>query len=104
MSQVKISELEFDRILRKKSWIFILNKITLIIGIIGPFTNIPQIVKIYFMKNVSGISLITWALAVAFDIPFIIYGIVHNKTPIAVTYSLWFLTSLIVVIGVLIYA
>ena len=80
-----------------------LYSITLIAGIIGPFTNVPQILKIFIQQNAAGVSLLSWSLYVVFDIPFIIWSIVQRDTPVFVTYSLWLISNFFVVIGILMY-
>jgi uncharacterized protein with PQ loop repeat len=84
-------------------WKKLLYRITLLVGIVGPFGNIPQIVKIFATRDATGVSLLTWIFPVIFDIPFILWGIVRKDIPVTVTYSLWFISSSIVVIGTLIY-
>ena len=51
----------------------------------------------------SGISLITWLMYSVFDIPWIVYGFVHKEKPIIITYTLWFIVNMAVVIGSIIY-
>jgi len=87
----------------ENKWIRILDKIILAVAFIGPMMNIPQIFKIFYLKNAEGISLISWSAYTFFDIPWILYGIVHKEKPIFYAYILWFVTNLIVVAGALIY-
>ena len=103
-----LMKLQHNKFLKKKIskngfWITSLYYTTLIVGIIAPFTALPQILKIFIEQNAAGVSLLSWSLFVLFAIPFIIWGIVQRDAPIAVTYSLWATADLVVVIGVLIY-
>lgn len=84
-------------------WKKLLYRITLLVGIIGPLGNIPQIVKIFVTKDATGVSMLTWIFPVIFDIPFILWGIVRRDIPVTITYSLWFVSSSIVVIGTIMY-
>lgn len=84
-------------------WKKFLYRITLLVGIIGPFGNIPQIAKIFGTQDATGVSLLTWIFPVIFDIPFILWGIARKDIPVTITYSLWFISSSIIVVGVVIY-
>jgi uncharacterized protein with PQ loop repeat len=88
----------------ENKWMRLLDKIILAVAFIGPLMNIPQIFKVYYLKNADGISLISWSAYTFFDIPWIIYGIAHKEKPIIVAYTLWFLTNALVVIGALMYS
>jgi uncharacterized protein with PQ loop repeat len=87
-----------------KKWIRWLDKIVLFIAIVGPIANIPQIMKIYIEGNISGLSLPTWISYLVMAIPWLVYGFVHREKPIIVTYILWGITNLIIVIGIIIYS
>lgn len=54
-----------------------LDKWILYFSVMAPFTNVPQILKIYVEKD-AGISLFSWVLYLFFGIPFIVYGVVHK--------------------------
>ena len=87
----------------RKALVRWLDHLVLCVGIIGPLTTVPQIVKIYTLQNATGVSLFAWLFPAIFDIPWIIYGIVHRERPIAVTYTLWLIGNSVVAIGVLLY-
>lgn len=80
-----------------------LDRVVLLGGIIGPMTAIPQVLKIYLLKDAAGVSILSWALPAVLDVPWIVYGVYHRERPIAVTYALWFLANSAVALGVLIY-
>jgi uncharacterized protein with PQ loop repeat len=84
-------------------WINYLDNLLLAIAVIAPLMNIPQVLRIFMTREAEGVSIISFACFALFDIPWLIYGIVHKAKPIIVAYSLWFLTNLAVVAGVLIY-
>jgi uncharacterized protein with PQ loop repeat len=83
-----------------KRW---LDRLVLCVGILGPLATVPQILKIYTLHSASGVSLLSWLMPAIFDIPWIIYGLVHRERPIAVTYSLWLIGNLTIAVGVLLY-
>jgi uncharacterized protein with PQ loop repeat len=87
-----------------KKWIRFLDRFLLVVAVIGPLSALPQIFKIYFLKSAGDISLITWSFWAAGNLPWILYGIVHKEKPIIIAYSLWFITNMIIIIGVLIYS
>jgi len=82
----------------------LLDRVVLICGIAGPLLAIPQILRIYLGQNAVGVSPISWGLFATFDVPWVLYGIVHKEKPIVVTYTLWFIMNLFVLIGALIYS
>jgi uncharacterized protein with PQ loop repeat len=84
-------------------WGRFLDRAVLVAGIAGPLMVIPQIVKIYGMQDASGVSALSWFAFAFFDVPFIVYGLVHRDTPIIVTYILFFIMNITVVIGALLY-
>ena len=63
---------------------------------------IPQIWEIYVMHNTAGVSVLTWGMMATFNIPWLIYGIVHKAKPLIVAYSLWFIVNSTITIGILI--
>jgi len=81
----------------------LLDRTVLVVGVIGPMTAIPQIIKIYMLQDASGVSLLAWVAPALLDVPWVIYGVVHGERPIVITYSLWILADLIVAAGVLMY-
>jgi len=85
-------------------WIRFLDNLLLVIAIIGPLSTIPQIVKIYWYQNAIGVSKLTFSFYAFFDVPWIIYGIIHKEKPIVLAYSLWFLANMIIVIGTILYS
>jgi len=65
--------------------------------------NIPQIYKIFSTQNATGVSLISFSMFAIMEIPWIIYGIIHKAKPIVITYTLWLITNLVIVAGILMY-
>jgi uncharacterized protein with PQ loop repeat len=85
-------------------WIRYLDYLVLVVGVLGPMSNIPQIMKIYLEQNVAGLSFVTWSLFCVFTVPWLVYGIVHKSKPIIIANSLWFTTQFTIVMGILIYS
>lgn len=91
------------RLTNPSPWTNILDKATLLAGVIGPAMTIPQIVKIYAAHNASGVSALSWFAFALLDVPFVLYGMAHKDKPIVITYTLWLAANLIVGIGAVIY-
>ena len=86
----------------KKS-IRLLDRIMLIIAIIGPLFAIPQIYQIFWFKDAGGVSVLSFSFFSLFNILWIFYGIVHKEKPLIITYVLWFVVNLIILVGASIY-
>ncbi|HUD10194.1 MAG TPA: PQ-loop domain-containing transporter [Candidatus Saccharimonadales bacterium] len=87
----------------KSRYIVFLDKLTFIVGVIGPFTVLPQIYSIFTNKSAVGVSLATWLLIFIVTFPWILYGIAHKEKSIIVSFILWEVVNLTVVVGVLMY-
>jgi uncharacterized protein with PQ loop repeat len=87
----------------KSPYIVFLDKLTFIVGVIGPFTVLPQIYSIFHTKSAAGVSLTTWALIFIVTFPWILYGLAHKEKSIIVSFILWEVVNLTVVVGVLLY-
>jgi uncharacterized protein with PQ loop repeat len=85
------------------SYIKLLDKITFIVGVIGPFTVLPQIYSIFSSHSAAGVSLFTWALMFIVTFPWILYGVAHKEKSIVASFILWEAVNLTVVIGILVY-
>ncbi len=88
---------------RKSPYTIFLDRLTFIVGVIGPFTVLPQIYSIFTTKSATGVSLTTWVLIFIVTFPWILYGMAHKEKNIIVSFILWEIVNLAVVIGVLIY-
>ncbi len=85
------------------SYLVLLDRVTFIAGVVGPFTVLPQIYSIFSTHNAAGVSLTTWALIFIVTFPWILYGIAHRDKSIIVSFMLWEIANLMVVVGVLLY-
>ena len=80
-----------------------LDRVIYAVGVIGPLMTIPQLVRIYSLRDASGVSALTWGAYALFDLPWIVYGIVHDERPITFSYVLWFFFNSAVFIGAVLY-
>ncbi len=81
----------------------IVDALVYVAGILGPLMAIPQLMDIFIGKNVAGLSLLTWSLWAFLNIFWILYGILHKERPIIITYIMWLVVNLAIVIGILLY-
>lgn len=72
-------------------------------GILGPIMTIPQLLLVYIKKNASSVSITTWTGYLLAAIIWFIYGVVHKEKPIILTYAIWILVDIAIVIGVILY-
>jgi uncharacterized protein with PQ loop repeat len=89
---------------RRSAYITFLDKLTFIAGVVGPFTVLPQIYSIFSTHSATGVSLMTWLLIFIVTFPWILYGMAHKEKSIIVSFILWEVVNLAVVIGVFIYS
>jgi uncharacterized protein with PQ loop repeat len=87
----------------KTPYIVFLDRLTFVAGVIGPFTVLPQIFSIFSTHSAQGVSLMTWALIFIVTFPWILYGIAQKDKSIIVSFILWEVVNLAVVVGVLMY-
>jgi uncharacterized protein with PQ loop repeat len=87
----------------KSPYIALLDKVTFVVGVIGPFTVLPQIYSIFTTHTATGVSLTTWLLMFIVTFPWILYGMAHKERSIIVSFILWEIVNLTVVVGVLLY-
>ena len=88
---------------RRTAYTKFLDKLTFVVGVIGPFTVMPQIYAIFSTHSASGVSLATWSLIFIVTFPWILYGMAHREKNIIISFILWEIMNLSVVIGVLLY-
>ena len=85
-------------------WKRFLDKLVYVVGIVGPLSAIPQILKIWIEKVATGVSSITWAFYLMGSIIMLFYAITHKEKPLIIMYSSWIIINTIIFIGILIYS
>ena len=85
------------------NWKRFLDKSIYVVGAVCPIMTIPQLMKIWVEKNASGVSAISWSAYLVAAIFWLSYGITHKEKPIILTYSIWILLEIFIVIGTLMY-
>jgi len=84
-------------------WVNFLDRFLLIVAVVAPAMTIPQIYKVFSQQNAAGISILTWSMYALLCVPWLVYGFVHKEKPIIVSYAIWLITDVTVVIGALMY-
>lgn len=87
----------------RRPYVRFLDKVTLVAGIIGPFTVLPQVIEIFSSRDATGVSLTTWVLITIVTLPWVFYGFAHRDRSIVISFILWEVVNMLVVIGVLLY-
>lgn len=90
--------------LRKTPYVVLLDKVTMVIGIAGPFVVVPQIYSLFSTRSAAGVSLFTWILMVVVNFPWVLYGIAHKEKSILISFVLWEIMNMSVVVGILLYS
>ena len=80
-----------------------LEKIVRIISFIFPLSTLPQIYNIWILREIEGVSILTWVLFLVMQIPLFLYAIKHNDTKLQTMFGLWCLMYGLVILGLLIY-
>ncbi|MCF7846321.1 MAG: hypothetical protein K9L85_03720 [Candidatus Peribacteraceae bacterium] len=91
------------RPLFREKWVRIVDKIAMVISVLGPAFTLPQIYKIYSIQSAEGLSLISWGSYLAFNIPMLVYGLAHREKVMIRMYILWILVNAAVVVGILLF-
>ncbi|KKQ72101.1 MAG: hypothetical protein UT33_C0005G0022 [Candidatus Peregrinibacteria bacterium GW2011_GWC2_39_14] len=84
-------------------WKRFLDEAIYVVGILGPVMTLPQVFKVWFEHNASGLAPVSWGSYILFNIFWLAYGITHKEKPIIITYTLWILINTFVFIGILLF-
>lgn len=68
-----------------------------------PFTAVPQIVQVHTSKDVTSLSLISFALYVVFGSIFLAYAASKKLKPLIIEGALWLLIYVAMLIGIIIF-
>lgn len=79
------------------------DKLIYIIVILCPIINLPQLFKIWFYHDASGVSFISWAGFSFISLAWLIYGILHKDKPIMFMNFLLMLIQAVIAAGAAIY-
>ena len=80
-----------------------LDNFMLIVGSMAPFFTLPQIIRIYSIKDSSGLSPITFLLLALTNVSWLVYGIVHRDRQIIAAHILFFIANTTILTGALVF-
>ena len=81
----------------------IIKRSVLAIAIIEPAMTLPQIFEIWVKRQVEGVSSLTWGLYIGAACIWLLYGIQLKNKPLIISSTLWIITEILVVMGVVFY-
>jgi uncharacterized protein with PQ loop repeat len=81
----------------------VIDKLIYFVAIVGPLSTVPQVLKIWNLKNAAGISALTWFFYIFINFFWLTYGIIHKEKPIIITALLCIILDFFVFLGALIY-
>jgi len=76
----------------------------IIIAFLVPVAHIPQMYKIWYFKDASGISIISWSSFIIFSFFWLFYGIIHKEKPLIIMYIFLIIIQSIILAGGFLYA
>jgi len=79
-----------------------LDRTILLFAILAPFTNIPQLLKI-FVEQKADLSLASWSLYALFNIPLLTHGFIRKDNIILFNTGLNMVMQLLIVMGIFLY-
>lgn len=69
-----------------------------------PFTALPQIIQVYTSKDVTSLSLISFALYVIFGSIFLAYAFSKKLKPLIIEGGLWLVIYVAMLIGIVLFS
>lgn len=89
--------------LKNKEHKYIIDRVIMVTGLIGPLASIPQAVQIYSTQDAQGVSLITWGLFEVVNTTMLIYALVHRLPPLIISNVCWIFIQAVMIVGILMY-
>ncbi len=80
-----------------------MDRLILLVGIMGPVMTVPQILKIFIERNAASLSLVTFASYLILDFFWLAYGIMHKEKPIIISFAAWMLLNILIIAGIMMY-
>lgn len=95
--------LNLEQFPHPKKWKKFLDKVIYAAGIAASLLVIPQVVKIWFNQDASGVSAFSWTGFTVLAVIWLIYGIAHKEKPLIVMYTGLIIFDGLVALGAFIY-
>ena len=90
--------------LKNKEHKYIIDRVVMVTGVLGPIASIPQAVQIFATQDAQGVSLISWAFFEVTNAALLIYALVHRLTPLVISNICWVVLQMVVIVGILMYS
>lgn len=68
-----------------------------------PLFELPQAYKIYSRHSAHDVSILTWSYFLISNAAWLVYGFRYRLKPIIITYCLYTLVEILIVVGIIIY-
>jgi uncharacterized protein with PQ loop repeat len=88
---------------KNKEHKYIIDRVILFTGLIGPLASIPQAIEIYTSQDAQGVSVLSWGLFIVTNGALLIYALVHRLPALIISNICWVLIEIVVVVGILMY-
>lgn len=75
-----------------------------VVVILAPLTNIPQFLKVWIERDVSGVSALSWFLFSGISVTWLIYGILHKDKHVILMNTALMIMQALIAIGALIHS
>lgn len=76
--------------------------VMIVVGLIGPLSLIPQVLKIWAERSIAGVSLLSWALLAGVSFMWMIYGFSRHSMALIVSNAFITILNILIVIGILV--
>ena len=80
------------------------DKFIYVIVIIGPLSNVPQLLKIWTEKSSSGVSSVSWLFFSIVSLSWLVYGVLHKDKHLIIMNSALVVIQGFVAFGAMIYS
>jgi uncharacterized protein with PQ loop repeat len=78
-----------------------LQSFMLVVAIIEPSTTLPQIYEVWAKHQIIGVSILTWIFFAVVALIWFLYGLKIKNTPVQVASFLWFISEVLVILGII---
>ncbi len=87
-----------------RNWIKFLEPTMVMLGVIGPFALLPQVIKVYIThsEHAGGHSLISWGLFAILSLLWLSYGLYQKRPSIYVGNTVSLILNLLMMVGIII--
>ena len=89
--------------LRLSFWKQALDKVMVVVAIVGPLATLPQVFQVFSTRDVEGLSMTTWLAWVLLSVIWALYGLVHKEMPIVVSNIIYVILQGAVVLAIVMY-